>query len=117
MGPDCLFHTYCFNGAGVNADSAVNAELGIYLRLAANHFYGFTRALRYAGFATGALLLIHFSRHSYRPFKNNKVTNGKTECYKIILLLQHKFLSNLNGTKIVFTLLPDRTYILENTVR
>jgi hypothetical protein len=64
-----LLHTDCLDGAGVNADPAVDAGIGIDDRLFVNHANGLAGALRYTGFATGAFFLIHLSRHLYNPFK------------------------------------------------
>jgi hypothetical protein len=68
-----LFHSDCFDRAGVNTNAAIDASVNINYCLIINHLYRITRALWYTRFTTGAFFLIYFSRHLHNPFKKNEL--------------------------------------------
>jgi len=70
-----LLHTDCFGWAGIDADTAVDAGIGVNLRLLINHLDSLARALVHTRFATSTFFLIYFSSHPYDPFKKTTIQN------------------------------------------
>jgi hypothetical protein len=70
---------YRFDGAGIDADAAIDAVVRVYLRLAIDHANGAARALAHASLTPCALLLIDFGRHFVTLSKLPLITLEKTK--------------------------------------
>ncbi len=66
-----LFHADCFNGAHINAGSAVDAGIIINLGLAVGHADSFAWTLGDTTLAAGAFFFIYLCWHLNNPFLNN----------------------------------------------
>lgn len=58
-----LFHSDCFDRAGVNTNAAIHATIRIDLRLAIRHADSIAWAFLHTGLTTRAFSAVHFGRH------------------------------------------------------